>query len=90
MAPPDDAALRFVLKIALHNALKLVRGLRKQISDIEEDVLVAKLIEELRMSSYKIVKKPGTTGHAFSRRRKGNALAGRCCGNWQGVKSNGG
>jgi hypothetical protein len=55
----DDAALRFVLKMALRNALKLVNGLRKQIGDIDEDVIVAKLIEELRMSSYEIVKKPG-------------------------------
>ena len=61
----DDAALRFVLKMAIRNALKMVKGLRKQISDIEEDVIVAKLIEELRMSSYEVVKKPGGTGHTF-------------------------
>jgi hypothetical protein len=42
-----------------------VKGLRKQISDKEENVMVAKLLEELRMSSYEIVKKPGETGHTF-------------------------
>ena len=62
MPPPDDAALRFVLKMALRKSLKLVKGLRKQISDIEEDVIVGKLLDELRMSSYEIVRKPGTTG----------------------------
>jgi hypothetical protein len=41
MPSPDDAALRFVLKMALRNSLKLVKGLRKQISDIDEDVIVA-------------------------------------------------
>jgi hypothetical protein len=63
MPPPDDAP-RFVLKMALRNALKLVKGFRKQIGDLDEDVIVAKLIEELRMSAFEIVKKPGTTGHA--------------------------
>jgi hypothetical protein len=39
---------------------------RKQIGYIEGDVMLAKLIEELRMSAYEIVKKPGTTGHALN------------------------
>jgi hypothetical protein len=65
MPQPDDAALRFVLKMALRNALRMVKGLRKQISDMEEDVMVGKLIEELRMSSYEVVKKVGDTGHTF-------------------------
>jgi hypothetical protein len=60
--PPDDAALRFVLKMALRNSLKLVKGLRRQIGDIDEDVIVGKILDELRMSSYDIIKKSGTTG----------------------------
>jgi len=40
----DDAGLRFVFKMA---------------SDIDEDLMVANLIEEVRQSSYEIVKKPG-------------------------------
>jgi hypothetical protein len=34
MPPPDDAALRFVLKMALRKSLKLVKGLRKQIINV--------------------------------------------------------
>ncbi len=60
-----NPALHFVLKLALRNALKMVTGMRKQISDIEEDVIVAKLIDELRMSSYQFTKKPSETGHTF-------------------------
>jgi hypothetical protein len=50
--------------MAVRNSLKLVKGLRKQIGDLDEDVMVGKLLDELRMSSYEIVKKPGT-GHMF-------------------------
>src|ERR1700686_4598517 len=50
----DDAALGFVLKMALRNTVKLVKGLPKQISDIDEDLMVANLIEEVRQSSYEI------------------------------------
>jgi hypothetical protein len=32
---------------------------------MEEDVMVAKLIEELRMSSYEVVKKSGEAGHVL-------------------------
>jgi hypothetical protein len=52
----DNTALRFVLKMALRNALKMVKGLRKQISDVDEDVMVLKLIEELKASGYEIAK----------------------------------
>jgi hypothetical protein len=38
--------LHFVIKMALRNALKLVRRLRKQVSDIDEDMMATKLIEE--------------------------------------------
>jgi hypothetical protein len=62
-AMPVSDGLRFVIKMALRNALKLVRGLRKQISDIDEDVMTAKLINEINLSNYEIVKKAGTCGH---------------------------
>jgi hypothetical protein len=62
MPHPDGAAVRFVFKMALRNSLKLVKGLRRQIGDIDEDVIVGKILDELRMSSYDIIKKSGTTG----------------------------
>jgi hypothetical protein len=65
MPKSDDAPLRFVIKMALRNALRLVRGLRKQISDADEDVMTIKFIQEIEMSNYQIVKKPGAPGHTF-------------------------
>ena len=40
-------------------------GLRKQISDSDEDVMTIKFIQEIEMSNYQITKKPGTIGHTF-------------------------
>jgi hypothetical protein len=65
MRRSDDQSLRFVIKMALRNALKLIRGLRKQISDSDEDVMTIKLIKEIEMSNYEIVKKAGAPGHTF-------------------------
>jgi hypothetical protein len=65
MPTPDDQPLRFVIKLALRNAFRLVRGLRKQISDPDEDVMAIKFIQEIEMSNYQITKKPGAAGHTF-------------------------
>ena len=65
MSLPREDPFRFVIKMALRNALKLVRGLRKQISDAEEDVMAAKLIEEIKLSNYMITKKAEPCGHTF-------------------------
>jgi hypothetical protein len=65
MTKPDPA-LHFVVQMALRNALKLVRGLRKQISEAEESVMAGKLLDEIALSNYKIVKRPtGAAGHTF-------------------------
>jgi hypothetical protein len=64
MSKPDRA-LHFVIKMALRNALKLVPGLRKQIGDLDEDVIVSKLLLEIGQSNYEIVRKPGSPGHTF-------------------------
>jgi hypothetical protein len=65
MPRSDEQPLRFVIKMALRNALKLVRGLRKQISDSDEDVMTNKLIQEIELSNYTITKKSGAPGHTF-------------------------
>jgi hypothetical protein len=51
--------------MALRRALKLVRGLRKQISEAEESVMAGKLLDEIAASNYEIVKRPGAPGHVF-------------------------
>ena len=58
----DDKDLSFVLKMALRNALKLIPGLRKQLGDKDEDIVVLKFLRELEVSGYEIVRKPGNAG----------------------------
>jgi len=58
MLPQQDAVL-FLVKTALRKALKLIRGLRKQVSDIDEDIMAKKMLDELDISGWKIRKKPG-------------------------------
>jgi hypothetical protein len=64
--PNHDPGLHFVVQMALRNALKLVRGLRKQISEAEESVMAGKLLDEIALSSYRIVKDAGAAGHTFA------------------------
>ena len=56
---------RFVLKMQLRKALGLIKGLRRHISDVDEDVIVLKLLEKLDVAGYEIVKKPGNAGFTF-------------------------
>jgi hypothetical protein len=65
MPPPAENPLRFVVAQALREALKLVRGLRKQVSEIEEDVMAGKRIEEIDIAGYEIVRKRGNAGFTF-------------------------
>jgi hypothetical protein len=60
-----DEPLRFVVKMALRNAFRVIAGLRRQISDLDQDVMTNKLIQEIELSNYEIVKKPGAPGHTF-------------------------
>jgi len=53
----DDDGLRFVLKMALRNALKLVKGLHKQVGEIDERIVVTKLLSEIDVAGYEIVRK---------------------------------
>jgi hypothetical protein len=60
-----DPKLHFIVQMALRRALKLVRGLRKQISEAEESVMAGKLLDEIALSNYEIVRRPGAPGHTF-------------------------
>jgi hypothetical protein len=59
---PQEDSIRFLLKMALRKALKLIRSLRKQVSDIDEDIMANKMLDELDISGWEIRKKP--SGHA--------------------------
>jgi hypothetical protein len=56
---PQEDSIRFLLKMALRKALKLIRRLRKQVSDIDEDIMAKKMLDELDISGWEIRKKPG-------------------------------
>lgn len=63
--PDSHTDHSFVLKMALRKALRTIKGPRRQISDAEDDIIVLKLLEELDVAGYEIVKKPGNAGFAF-------------------------
>ena len=63
--PDNNTAHSFVLKMALRKMLRMMKGLRRQISDAEVDIIVLKLLEELDVAGYEIVKKPGNSGFTF-------------------------
>jgi hypothetical protein len=56
---------RFVLKMQLRKTLGVIKGLRRHINDADEDIIVLKLLEELDVAGYEIVKKPGNAGFTF-------------------------
>ncbi len=49
----------FILKMALRKALRLIRGPRRQITDIDESIMTKKIIDELEVSGLEITWKPG-------------------------------
>jgi hypothetical protein len=49
----------------MSRCVRLVPGLRRQISDIDHNVMTIRFIEEIEMSNYQITKKPGASGHTF-------------------------
>jgi hypothetical protein len=56
----------FILKMALGKALKLIRGLRRQIADIDESTMSKKIIDELDISGWEFTQKPGrSAGFTF-------------------------
>jgi hypothetical protein len=61
--------------MALRRALKLVRGLRKQISEAEESVMAGKLPDEITTSNYEIVRRPGAPGHTLTEGARASAFA---------------
>lgn len=63
--PDHDPALHSVVTMALRNTLKLLRGLRKQITEAEEGVMADKLLDEIALSNYEIAKRQGAARHAF-------------------------
>ena len=52
----------FVLKMVPRKANGVIKGLRQHVSDADEDVVVLKLVAELDVAGYEIVRKRATWG----------------------------
>lgn len=66
MSRPPEETLHFIVQMALRRALKLVRGLRKQITDLDERIMTTKLIRELHVSGWEIRKRPDAPSAGFT------------------------
>jgi hypothetical protein len=62
---PEDSVL-FLVKMALRRAFKLVLGLRRQISDTDEDIMAKKLVDDLDVSGWEIRKRPDAPSAGFT------------------------
>lgn len=63
----DQHDRSFVLKMALRGVLKLIPGLRR-LGDKDENAIVLKVLRELDVAGYEIVKKPGGADFTFENR----------------------
>ena len=63
--PGNNTDHSIVRKMALRKALRMKKGAHRQISNAEADIIVLKLLEELHVAGYEIVKKPGNAGFTF-------------------------
>ncbi len=60
-SPQDD--LRLTIKIGLRKGLKLVHGMRRALSDPEQDRVATAIAEHLKLANYKVEPGPPLTGH---------------------------
>lgn len=63
MARTPRADLNFTMKLAFRNALKLCRGIRRQVTDVEEDIAAKEIVAWLERSGYKFVHAPRDIYH---------------------------
>jgi hypothetical protein len=52
--------------MALRKALKLVRGLRKQVTDLDQEIMAKKMVDELDISGWEIRKRPDASAAGFT------------------------
>jgi hypothetical protein len=60
---PEEDRIRFLLKMSLRKALKLIRRLRRQVSEINEDIMAKKILDELDICGWEI--RGGNAGFHF-------------------------
>ena len=51
---PREDRIRFLLKMSLRKALELIRRLRRQVSEINEDIMAKKILDELDICGWEI------------------------------------
>jgi hypothetical protein len=61
-----EESVLFLVKMALRRALKVVRGLRRLISDTDEGIMAKKLVDDLRVSGWEIRQRPDAPRAGFT------------------------
>jgi hypothetical protein len=57
-------SLRFSVKLGLRKGLKLIRGMRRALTDDEQDRVARVIVEDLERGNWKIEQGPEPEGHA--------------------------
>ena len=57
----DD--LRLTIKIGLRKGLALVHGMRRAMTDVEQDRVADAIADHLKLANYKVEPGPSLTGH---------------------------
>jgi hypothetical protein len=56
-------SLRLCVKMGLRKGLALIRGMRRSLTDEEQDRVVGEIVSHLELSNWKIEQGPVTRGH---------------------------
>ena len=56
--------LQFTVKLGLRKGLALIRGMRRSLTDAEQDRVAGAIVEHLELSNWQIEEGPPLPGHA--------------------------
>jgi hypothetical protein len=62
MSWSEDRSFRFTIKLALRRAFRLVRGLRKQVTDVETERMADSIAEDVKRSNWQVKLGPPAAG----------------------------
>jgi hypothetical protein len=61
--------LQFTIKLGLRKGLALIRGMRRSLTDAEQDRVAGAIVEHLELSNWKIEEGPPLPGHGTNIQR---------------------
>jgi hypothetical protein len=62
--------VQFIVKLGLHKGLVLIRGMRRSLTDAEQDRVADAIVEHLELSNWKIEEGPPLPGHGTNLQRR--------------------